>query len=91
LLGITAFHLGPLPTSYKDDRELKKALSVCLLYGGCGPGSVVYLVPRNNLIFNGVQISFSRRKKEFRDLFLLCKHRAKASLSNDMSAWFHAL
>jgi hypothetical protein len=47
-------------------------------------------IHRNNLIFNGVQISFARWK-EFRDLFLLCKHRAKASLSNDMTAWFHNL
>jgi hypothetical protein len=46
-------------------------------------------IHRNDLIFNGVHISFARWKKEFRDLFLLCKHRAKTSLSNDMSSWLY--
>jgi hypothetical protein len=42
-------------------------------------------IPRNNFIFNDVQISFHRWKKEFRELFLLCKHRAKPSLDADMN------
>jgi hypothetical protein len=48
-------------------------------------------IHRNNLIFNRVHISFITWKNEFRDLFLLCKHRAKPSLAEDMLAWFRTL
>jgi hypothetical protein len=48
-------------------------------------------IHRNNLIFNGVQLSLPRWKKEFKELFLLCKHRAKDSLEVDMSAWLSSL
>jgi hypothetical protein len=45
----------------------------------------------NNFIFNDEQISFGRWKKEFKDLFNLCKHRAKAALEHDMAAWLASL
>jgi hypothetical protein len=48
-------------------------------------------IHRNNFIFNGVQTSPSRWKKEFRDLFNLCKHRAKAELEMDMTSWLSSL
>jgi hypothetical protein len=48
-------------------------------------------IHRNNIIFNNGQISFARWKGEFRELFLLCKRRAKPSLQADMSAWLASL
>jgi hypothetical protein len=48
-------------------------------------------IHRNNLIFNGVQLSLPRWNQEFKELFLLCKHRAKDSLVEDMSAWLSSL
>jgi hypothetical protein len=48
-------------------------------------------IHRNNSIFNGFQSSLPRWKKEFQELFLLCKHRAKASLAEDMSSWLSSL
>jgi hypothetical protein len=48
-------------------------------------------IHRNNLIFNGIQLSLPRWMQEFKELFLLCKHRAKDSLAEDMSAWLSSL
>jgi hypothetical protein len=48
-------------------------------------------IHRNNSIFNGLQVSLARWKKEFRDLFILCRHRAKASLDHNMGAWLSSL
>jgi ubiquitin C-terminal hydrolase len=48
-------------------------------------------IHRNNFIFNSEAISFARWKKNFRELFLHCKHRAKPSLEADMTAWLSPL
>jgi hypothetical protein len=48
-------------------------------------------IHRNNYIFNGDQTSFVRWKKELKELFLLCKLRAKPSLGLDMMAWLSSL
>jgi hypothetical protein len=48
-------------------------------------------IHRNNLIFNNVHISFGKWKHDFRDLFLLCIHRAKSDLVEDMTSWLSSL
>jgi hypothetical protein len=46
---------------------------------------------RNNIIFNSAQISLSRWRSEFHDIFLLCKHRAKPSLDASLTSWMSSL
>jgi hypothetical protein len=48
-------------------------------------------IHRNNFIFNEEQICFGHWKKEFKDLFNICKHRAKVALEHDMAAWLSSL
>jgi hypothetical protein len=48
-------------------------------------------IHRNNFNFNNVQISLPWWKKEFRDLLLLSKHRAKSSLELSLMAWLSSL
>jgi hypothetical protein len=44
-------------------------------------------IHRNGIIFNGEQTSLPRWKKDFKELILLCKHKAKPSLELSLHTW----
>lgn len=48
-------------------------------------------IHRNNIIFNVGQVSFVRWKREFKEVLILCDHRAKPSLQLDLTAWLSSL
>jgi hypothetical protein len=53
--------------------------------------ALVIWIHRNNIIFNNASICLAQWKHEFRELFFLCKYRAKPSLESAMGSWLASL